>query len=138
MRDFIAKARVVLTAVPTYGAAVIAVLTVIAVQVVPVLPIAVGVKVAAYVAAALGIVQTVVSVVSRVTPILFPEDKGLLKPEVEDEFWRTQAGALVLPRSRGHLIVSRCRGSQEGVPVGETVEVSVGVPPGGGPAGPDL
>jgi hypothetical protein len=36
---------------------------------------------------------------------------------------------LVLPRSRGHLIVSRCRGSQEGVPVGETVEVPAGVPP---------
>ena len=35
---------------------------------------------------------------------------------------------LVLPRLCGHLIVSRCCGSQEGVPVGETVEVPPGVP----------
>jgi hypothetical protein len=97
MRNLLRKLKVLLKAAPTYGAIAVALLTVVSTSVVPVLPVAIGIKVAAWIAAALGIVQAVVSVVSRVTPILFPEDKGLLPVEQSepfvnvvgsDEFWR--------------------------------------------------
>lgn len=78
------KVKVVLTALPTWGAAAVAVLTAFATHAVPVLPVAWQVKVAAVVASAVGGILVVVSVVSRVTPILFPDDKGLLPYVPED------------------------------------------------------
>lgn len=85
MSKFLEKVKVVLKAVPTYGAAVVAALTFVSTTVVPRLPGGWAVQVGAWAAAALGVVTTVVAVVSRVTPVLFPEDKGLL-PATGDEF----------------------------------------------------
>jgi hypothetical protein len=92
--DFLAKVKIVLTAIPTYGAAAVAVLTVISTSVVPLLPVGVGVKVAAWIAAALGVIQAVVAVVKRVTPVE-EADRGILPPvavpEPWDAFWHGDA-----------------------------------------------
>lgn len=72
------KIKVLLKAVPTYGAVVVAVLASVSATVVPELPGPVGVKVAAVVAAVGAFVQTVVSVVSRVTPVLDEAEIGLV------------------------------------------------------------
>jgi len=88
MSQFVAKVKVFLTAVPTWGASVASVLTVVAVDVVPHLPGSWQVKVGALAATGLAWVATVTGVVARVTPILFPEDKGLLPADplfVSDE-----------------------------------------------------
>jgi len=75
-----AKVGVLLRAVPAWGAAAVAVLTVVGQNVVPLLPGPWAVRATGYVATALAAVATVVSVVSRVTPILYPSQKGLLRP----------------------------------------------------------
>jgi hypothetical protein len=81
MSKFVEKVKVVLKSVPAQGAAVVALLTGVSAAVVPELPADLGVKVGAYVAAAVGVVHAVVRVVSKVTPVLFPEDEGLLPAE---------------------------------------------------------
>lgn len=81
MSAFVEKVRVLLGAVPVWGAVVQGALTYVGTSVVPNLPADVGVKVAAGVAAVAAWVATAVAVVSRVTPILFPEDKGLAPVE---------------------------------------------------------
>lgn len=73
----IERIRVLLAAVPTWGAAATSVLTVAATHVVPLLPGDVAVRVGAWVAVALGWVAAVVGVVSRVTPVP-ARDRGLL------------------------------------------------------------
>jgi len=79
MSTLLAKAKVLLAAVPTWGAAAIAVLTVVADQIVPMLPGPMAIRVAGYVATAIAALSAVVAVVSRVTPA--PVDKrGLLPP----------------------------------------------------------
>lgn len=69
MTDLLAKVRVLLAAVPYWGAVATSVLTAVGTEVVPLLPENVGVRVAAVVALALGWVATIVRVVSRVTPV---------------------------------------------------------------------
>ena len=91
MSKFTEKVKVLASAVPVWGAAVTSALTGLSASLVPVLPVDVGVKVAALVAAAVGWVATAVAVVSRVTPILFAEDKGLL-PVEQDEFVNAVGG----------------------------------------------
>lgn len=71
------KVKVVLMAVPTWGAAVVGLLTWVSVDLVPLLPGPWAVRAAAWAAAAVAAVQAVVSVVSRVTPILYGEDRHL-------------------------------------------------------------
>lgn len=88
MSQFLEKVKVLLNAVPAWGATATAVLTFLATYVVPKLPGDWPVKAGAFVAAALGFVATVVSVVSRVTPA--PADQvGLLpaEPKADGEFW---------------------------------------------------
>jgi hypothetical protein len=82
------KIKVLLSAVPTYGAVAVSTITAVAAIVVPELPGPVGVQVAAYVAAAVAFIQTVVSVVSRVTPVIDKAEQGLVvaTEEVKD-FW---------------------------------------------------
>lgn len=84
MSSFVDKVKVVLTAVPTYGAAAVGVLTVVAAEAVPALPGPVAAKAAAYVASAVAAVTAVVKTVSKVTPVLFPEDEGLLPNTAEE------------------------------------------------------
>ena len=64
-----AKTKALLAAVPYWGAVATSILTVVGVEVVPLLPENVGVRVAAVVALALGWVATIVRVVARVTPV---------------------------------------------------------------------
>ena len=89
MSNFLEKVKVVLGAVPTWGAAVASALTAVSAAVVPQLPVDVGVKVAAVFAAALGVVAAVVKTVARVTPIATDEVPRLVK-EVQGagvDFW---------------------------------------------------
>jgi len=89
MASFGDKVKVVLGAVPTWGAIAVGVLTAVAAELVPALPGPVAVKAAAYIAAALAAISAVVKTVSRVTPVLFPEDVGLVvdeSPESTDFF----------------------------------------------------
>lgn len=77
MSDIIAKAKVVLTALPTYLALATLVLTVAADELVPLLPDNVAAQVAGYIVVALGIIAAVVRTISRLTPV--PESqRGLL------------------------------------------------------------
>lgn len=82
------KVKVLLSAVPTYGAVVVAALTAVGTEVVPQLPVAVQAKVLAGIAVVVGFVGTVVAVVSRVKPIVDEAEKGLVvaTEEVKD-FW---------------------------------------------------
>jgi hypothetical protein len=75
----IEKLKALLQALPAWGAAAQSVLTIVAVEVVPLLPENVAVRVAAVVAVAAGWVATAVAVVSRVTPVR-PSQQGLLPP----------------------------------------------------------
>lgn len=79
------KVKVVLGAVPAWGAAVTGLLTAFTTEVVPRLPGEWQVSVAAYAAAALGVVAAVVKTVSSVTPVLYQEDKGLLPNDSSPE-----------------------------------------------------
>jgi hypothetical protein len=89
MASFGDKVKVVLGSVPFWGAAAVGVLTAVAAELVPVLPGPVAVKVGAYIASALAAISAVVKTVARVTPVLFPEDVGLVvdeSPESTDFF----------------------------------------------------
>jgi hypothetical protein len=79
MTDFIAKALVLLGAVPTWGAAAVGLLVTFQLEVIPLLPDAWALQVAAWTASAIAILSAVVGVVSRVTPAK-PADQGLLPP----------------------------------------------------------
>lgn len=70
MSQFFEKVKVVLGAVPTWGAAATSAITGVSSAVVPVLPVHWGVKVAAVAAGAVGFVAAVVKTVARVTPIV--------------------------------------------------------------------
>lgn len=85
MSAFAEKVKVLLGAVPVWGAVVQAGLTYVGASVVPNLPADVGLKVAAAVATVGAWVATAVAVVSRVTPVLFPQDRGLLV-NTDEEF----------------------------------------------------
>ena len=63
------KLRVLLGAIPTWGAAVQGVLVAFAAGIVPLLPVDVGVKVGAAVAAAIAWIAGMARVVSSVTPV---------------------------------------------------------------------
>ncbi len=80
MDKFFAKVKVVLTAVPTWGAVAVGFLTFVSTQVVPNLPADQGQRVAGWVASAVAAVASVVAVVRRVTPSgdvgLLPKDEG--------------------------------------------------------------
>jgi len=73
-----AKARVIVASWPARAAAAVAVLTTLSVEVVPLLPGGWATKAAGYIAAALGAVAWVSAAVARLTPILFPAQKGVL------------------------------------------------------------
>lgn len=75
-----AKTKVVLGAWPTWAAGITAVVTGLTIQVVPELPGPWGVKVLAGLAALGTVVRVVSHVVAIVTPVLFPENRGLLAP----------------------------------------------------------
>jgi hypothetical protein len=70
--------RVLLKAWPAWGAALTAVLTAVATELVPQLPGPWAVRVAAWVVVALGVVASISKAVSRVTPIAFEQEAGLL------------------------------------------------------------
>lgn len=74
----VAALRVLVGAWPTWGAALTAVLTAVATEVVPLLPAPTGVKVAAWVALALGVIASISKAVSQVTPIVYQDEAGLL------------------------------------------------------------
>jgi predicted polyphosphate/ATP-dependent NAD kinase len=84
MSQFLEKVVVVLKAVPTWGAAATSALTGVSAAVVPVLPVSVGVKVAAVFAAALGAVAAVVKTVARVTPIAESQVPSLIEETKAD------------------------------------------------------
>lgn len=92
LRVLRAKVAVVVRAVPAWGQAASVALTAIGTQVVPLLPGPWQVQAGGYVVVALGVVQSIVSVVARVYPIMFPDEKGLL-PAVGDTSTGTQADA---------------------------------------------
>lgn len=73
------KIRVVLTALPTYLALATLVLTVVADEIIPLLPDNIGVQIAGYVAVALAWIAAIVRTISRLTPVPV-EDRGLLPP----------------------------------------------------------
>lgn len=73
------KIRVVLTALPTYLALATLVLTVIADEIIPLLPDNVAVQIAGYIAVALAWIAAIVRTISRLTPAPV-EDRGLLPP----------------------------------------------------------
>lgn len=75
-----AKARVVVASWPARAAAGTAVLTVISIEVVPLLPGPWAVQVGGWITTMLGAIAVVSAAVARLTPILFPEDKGILPP----------------------------------------------------------
>lgn len=74
-----AEWRVILRALPSYLAVASLVLTVVATEVVPMLPDHVAVRLGGWVAVALAWVATISNVVARLTPAE-PESYGLLPP----------------------------------------------------------
>lgn len=104
---------VLLGAVPTWGAAITAVLTVVAVEVVPLLPGPWAVRVAGWIATLIAAITAIVRVVSRVTPTP-PGTEGLVLPPglalnvsvVRDE---TVDRSVRLLRAGGHATTG-CRG----------------------------
>lgn len=72
------KIKVLLSAVPTYGAVVTAALGAVSATVIPELPGPWQAQAAAVVAAVAGFVASVVAVVSRVKPIVSEAEKGLV------------------------------------------------------------
>lgn len=73
------KVKVLLGAVPTYGAAAVGVLVALQSEVIPLLPENLALRAAAWVGTAAGIIGAVVAVVSRVKPAPAAE-RGLLPP----------------------------------------------------------
>lgn len=80
-----AKARVVVASWPARAAAGTAVLTVISIEVVPLLPGPWAVQVGGWITTMLGAIAVVSAAVARLTPILFPEDKGILPPAPQSQ-----------------------------------------------------
>lgn len=79
MNDIIAKIKVVLTALPTYLAIATLVLTVVAAELVPLLPENLAAQIGGYIVVALAVIAAIVRTISRLTPV--PEDqRGLLPP----------------------------------------------------------
>ena len=81
MTNLWAKTLVVLKAAPTYLAVVTLVITVLADELIPLLPEAIGAQIAGYAVAVLAIVAAIVRVITRVTPVA-PEDRGWPPPSV--------------------------------------------------------
>jgi hypothetical protein len=77
MSDLLRKLGVVLGALPGWLAAATAVLTYLAVEVVPHIPGPWGVRAAAALAAGLAVLRAAGEVVARVTPVA-PQDRGVL------------------------------------------------------------
>jgi len=73
-----AKARVLVKAWPAWAAAITALLGVVATTLVPLLPGGWQAQAAGYVAAAVAAVASVSAAVARVTPVVDPDQKGLL------------------------------------------------------------
>lgn len=99
LKDVPAKALVLLKAWPTFAATITAVLAVVAQDVVPHLPGGVAVQVLGYIASALAAVAAISAAVSRVTPILFPSEKGIL-PLPDAPALEFEPSRLVFPANR--------------------------------------
>ncbi len=80
MDDFIAKTKVVLKALPTHLAVVTATLTIVAAELIPLLPENIAIQAAGWIATALAAIAAVVRTISRVTPVLDSAERGLLPP----------------------------------------------------------
>jgi hypothetical protein len=95
---FPAKARVVITALPTYLAAFITILTVMSTELVPLLPDAWAAKVAGYIAVSLLWVTGAITTIRRLTPAdssqfgLLPAPNGM----------RYEGPGMPLDRDQGH------------------------------------
>lgn len=84
MATFGDKVKVLLGALPAQLQVVSSAIAGVAAALVPALPVDFGVKVAAVAAAAVAWIATAVKVVSNVTPVLFPEDVGLVVEETPE------------------------------------------------------
>lgn len=78
------KIKVVLTALPSYLAVATAVLTVVAAELVPLLPENIAAQVAGYIAVALAWIAAIVRTISKLTPAT-PGTEGLLPPAINHE-----------------------------------------------------
>ena len=83
MSELFAKAKVVFTALPTYLALATLALTVVADELVPLLPPDMGLRIAGYIATALAILAAVIRTISRLTAA-DPATYGLLPPPTGD------------------------------------------------------
>jgi hypothetical protein len=81
LADVPAKAKVLLGAWPAWAAAATATLGAFGDELVPLLPDHWAVQIGGAVAVVLAAIGVVSAAVARVTPILYPEQKGLLPPE---------------------------------------------------------
>lgn len=79
----IEKIKVVLRALPSYLAVASALLTLVATQLVPLLPPDLGLQVAAWCATAVAFIASVVATIKRLTPA-DPDTYGLLPPPPSD------------------------------------------------------
>jgi hypothetical protein len=79
MFTLFAKLRVMVGALPTWLAALTAVLTVVGTEIVPLLPGGWPVQAGGWVVVALAVLRTAGEVVARVTTVL-PEQRGVLSP----------------------------------------------------------
>jgi hypothetical protein len=77
MKNFLAKVRVILTALPTYLAIVSGAIPVLLTVWVPLLPENVGIRVAAIGAGTLAVVGGVIETIRRLTPVI-AADRGIL------------------------------------------------------------
>lgn len=75
-----AWAKVVLTSWPAVAAGVTAIVTGLSIQVVPEIPGPWGVRAAAWLAAVATVVRVVGLAVAVLTPVLFPQNRGVLAP----------------------------------------------------------
>lgn len=78
VRTVPAKARVLVGAWPSWAAAASATLAIVGAELVPLLPGGWQARAAGYIATALGAIAFISAAVARVTPIVFPTQKGLL------------------------------------------------------------
>ncbi len=114
-----ATVLVLLRAAPTWGAAAVAVLTTVSVEVVPLLPGPWAVRAGAWVAVALAAVRTVLSMIERLTPVP-PDLRGIEVPSgVAQASWPLRGGGIMTyiapSRSGPKTGVSTYRWSAEGV-----------------------
>lgn len=78
MNKLLARTKIIFLSAPARGAMIIATLTGLSAALVPALTSEWAVRVTAWTATAVAGITVVVGVVARVTPILFPEEKGVL------------------------------------------------------------